>query len=418
MMNKVLTGVALAALAAPLAAASAEKPPERTDGSGLTVDHVVLVMRHGVRPPTKDPAMPAGTARGDWPRWPVNPGWLTPHGAEAIAGLGISDARAFRSAGLLPEGECPATGTVHVVADSDQRTIATAAAWLEALAPHCGLTAEHRPQDEQDPLFSPIEAGKVAWNPANADAAVARAAGPGGLAAHDARERALAMRLDRVLCGAQAASAQETCGISAAASAFKPATPGGRPKLSGMLDKASTAAQVLLLEFAEGKPMDQVGWGRTSAADIAAFSRFHALEFELLARPRPVAAANFSGLAPIVEQGLSGPARITMISGHDTNVANLGGLLSVHWQIPGFATDDPAPGGAIVIESLHDRAGRNFIRLSYRAQTLAGIRAGGMHAANEVRRVSLTAEGCSVPGHPGFCTPEQFKRLLAMPDHP
>ncbi len=412
-MKTILTGIALAALAAPLAASSTGK----ADHAGLTVDHVVLVMRHGVRPPTKNPAMPVGTASGDWPQWPVNPGWLTPHGAEAIGGLGLSDARAFREQGLLPQDGCPAPDTVRVVADSDQRTIATAEAWLAALAPHCGLTAEHRPQDEQDPLFSPIEAGNTAWNPAKADSAVSLAAGvlanaPGGLSALDARERALAIRLDRVLCGTDNASAESTCGISGTPSSFKPATPTTRPKLSGMLDTASTAAQVLLLEYAEGKPMDQVGWGRATPADIAAFSRFHALEFQLLARPRPIAAANFSHLARIVTQGLSGPARITMISGHDTNVANLGGLLNVHWQIPGFAMDDPAPGGAIVIEALHDRTGRNFVRVSYRAQPLDAIRSGGTHTTDDVRRIPLSPEGCAVPGHRGLCTPAQFARLM------
>ena len=207
--------------------------------------------------------------------------------------------------------------------------------------------------------------------------------------------------------------AKGVCGISAAPTGLRPASATSRPKLSGMIDKASTAAQVLLLEYADSKPMADVGWGRAISADVTAFSRFHALEFELLARPKPIAAANFSTLAPIVAQGLTGPARITMISGHDTNVANLGGLLDVHWQIPGFAMDDPAPGGAIVIEGVHDRAGRHFVRVSYRAQALDAIRAGGAKAVEGVHTVLVSPNGCAVPGQPGLCTPEQFARLIA-----
>ncbi|TCM19386.1 4-phytase/acid phosphatase [Novosphingobium sp. PhB165] len=404
-----LAGIGLAALAAPLAAVSAQAPQASArDGSDLTVDRVVLVMRHGVRPPTKDPAMPAGTAVGDWPKWSVAPGWLTHHGAEAVAALGQSDAKAFRAAGILPARGCPAPGTVRVVADSDQRTIATAEAWMGALAPKCGLTAEHPPQGQPDPLFSAIEASPANWDPAQADAAVLAAAGPGGLAARDAQEQALAARLDAILCGPSTAPAKGVCGISAVPSAFKGATATSRPKLSGMLDKASTAAQVLLLEYADGKPMAEVGWGRASAADVTALSRFHALEFELLARPKPIAAANFAPLAAIVKQGLEGPARITVISGHDTNVANLGGLLDVHWQIPGFAQDDPAPGGAIVIERLHDRAGQTFVRVSYRAQALDSIRNG----TGGVVRAAMSPTGCTVPQHPGFCTLAQFNALI------
>lgn len=406
-----IAGIALAASAISLGGASAQSQ----NSSGLIVDRVVLVMRHGVRPPTKDPAMPAGTATGNWPQWPVNPGWLTPHGAQAISGLGIADARRLREQGLLPPEGCPATGSIRVVADSDQRTIATAEAWLNALAPHCRLTAEHRPQDEQDPLFSAIETGVPGWDPSKADAAVLAAAGPGGLSARDAEMQALAARLDGILCEESEQRRKGLCGISAQASGFRPATVRSRPKLSGMIDKASTAAQILLLEYAEGKPMEEVGWGRAKTADITALSRFHALEFALLARPRPIAVANFSPLVPIVEQGLSGPARITMISAHDTNVANLGGLLDVHWQITGFARDDPAPGGAIVIERLHDRMGKSFVRLSYRAQPLERIRAGGTQAADGVETVPLHPAGCSVPGHPDLCTLEQFDRLIRTP---
>ncbi|MGC8160068.1 hypothetical protein ACP3WZ_26445, partial [Salmonella enterica] len=77
------------------------------------------------------------------------------------------------------------------------------------------------------------------------DAAVLAAAGPGGLVARDAQARVLALRLDAILCGAGKAPAKGVCGISAVPSGIKPATATSRPKLSGMIDKASTAAQVL-----------------------------------------------------------------------------------------------------------------------------------------------------------------------------
>ncbi|MGL4314591.1 MAG: histidine-type phosphatase, partial [Sphingomonas sp.] len=128
----------LALLACPLPAAAreAQAPP-------LTVDRVVVLMRHGVRPPTKDPAMPAGIATDPWPSWPVAPGWLTPHGAEAVARLAVADGVRFRALDLLPPTGCPAPSYVSVYADSDQRTIATAEAWIGALAPGCGIVAAH-----------------------------------------------------------------------------------------------------------------------------------------------------------------------------------------------------------------------------------------------------------------------------------
>jgi 4-phytase/acid phosphatase len=32
--------------------------------------------------------MPADATPERWPAWPVAPGWLTPHGAQAVARLG------------------------------------------------------------------------------------------------------------------------------------------------------------------------------------------------------------------------------------------------------------------------------------------------------------------------------------------
>ncbi len=366
-------------------------------------------MRHGVRPPTKNPPMPAGTAAQDWPDWPVPPGWLTPHGAKAVSAIGSWDGARARRLGLLPASGCPASGAVRVVADSDQRTIATADAWLAAVAPGCAIANEHKPQDEPDPVFSAIETGLGRIDVARANAELAAAVGPGGMAALDRRERPLLDRLDMILC---AKKAKKGCGIGHEPSDLVLAEATKRPKLSGALDRASTAAQILLLQYAQGKEMKNVGWGRATAADIAALSDFHALEFRLLARPPHVAAANLAGILPIVRRGLAGPVKVTMISGHDTNVANLGGLLDIHWLVPGIATDDPSPGGAIVIEELSDKTGNHYVRALYRSQTLAQIRAAGPLAPNAPYRAVLPIAGCTALGIRGLCTLDQFEAKL------
>jgi len=386
----------------------ADAPPP-----GLSVDRVVLLMRHGVRPPTKAQPMPAGVAADPWPSWPVAPGWLTPHGAEAVGRLGSWDGARLRRLGVLPATGCPVAGAVTVVADSDQRTIATADAWLAALAPGCAIPNRHRPQGEDDPIFSAIEQGQGGYDPVAADAGVAAEVGPGGISAVEARHRALLVSLDRILCG----RAKTGCGVSGEASSIAPAAAGKRPKLAGALDRASTAAQILLLEYGEGKPMAEVGWGRATARDIAALSAFHALEFRLLARPRAVAAANLSGIAPILREGLNGSATVTLVSGHDTNVANLGGLLDVHWQVPGIAADDPAPGGAIVLERLRDAKGGLYVRALYRSQTLDQIRSAAALGADAPYRAVLAIPGCDARGIKGLCTLAQFEAKLAPALH-
>lgn len=345
----------------------------------LRVESVVVMMRHGVRPPTKDPAMPRGVAAQGWPTWDVPPGWLTAHGGLAVEVLGREDAR------WLKIRDCAA---VRIIADSDQRTIATAEHWAKGALP-CTPAIDHLPQDQEDPRFNALSAGLARLDPAAADRGVAQEVGPGGLPAMDARMKALYARVDAVLCG----EARADCGVGGAPSALRAASENAKPKLSGALDRASTAAQILLLEYADGKVMADVGWGRASAADIAAFSTFHAEEFRLLARPRALALPNLAGLMPAIREGLAGRG-VTLIAGHDTNVANLGGVLGLHWHVPGFAADDPAPGGAIVLEVLRGAGGKRFVRATYRAQALDEIRKGGARIIRQPMRIEGCADLC------------------------
>lgn len=398
------TGRTLAALAALLASGplTAETP-----AAPLQVDRVVLMMRHGIRPPTKAQPMPIGTASAAWPSWSVKPGWLTEHGANAIVAVADFDRIGFVKAGLLPSTDCPTR--IALLADSDQRTIATAAHYAKGLAPGCTLTIDHRPQDEPDPLFNQIDDGHAPLDPKRAAAAVDAEIGPGGIAALERTMKPLLTRLDRVLCGSAAAP----CGVAREATSVVPATATSRPKLSGALDRASTAAQILLLEYAEGKPTADVGWGRVKAADITAFGAFHALEFRLLARQPYIAAQNLAGLSPRIANWLSDDsptaAKVAMIAGHDTNVANLAGVLGLHWRVPGIAADDPVPGGAIQLERLSDSKGNHYVRAVYRAQSLTELRAA---TAKTPYRKVLPIAGCKARGVDGLCTLSDFLAKL------
>lgn len=375
---------------------------------GLKLDRVVLLMRHGVRPPTKSPPMPEGTANQPWPSWPVAPGYLTPHGRVGVERLGGYDRSAWTAAGLLPRSGC---ADIRIVADSDERTIRTAEAYAEALAPGCNVAIDHKPQDVADPIFSPIDERAVAFDATKArEAVLAGAGGEAGLAALDKRLAPELARLDAILC----APASPTCGVRQKPTGLAAAKPDKRPKLNGAIDRASTAAQILLLEYAEGKPLAEVGWGRATPADIERLGVFHAEEFRLLARPRYVARANMAGIAPLIVQGLTadkGPV-VTMISGHDTNIASLGGLLDLHWKVPGLATDDPAPGGAIVLERLVDGRGQAYVRALYRSQTVEQIRNLADPAVEVPYVAVLPIAGCTARGVVGLCTMQAFKAQL------
>ena len=74
-------------LSRPLLIASSAIGPTadvRQPGPALTLERVVILMRHGIRPPTNAQPLPPEYTNA-WPRWPVEPGLLTPHGAACAA---------------------------------------------------------------------------------------------------------------------------------------------------------------------------------------------------------------------------------------------------------------------------------------------------------------------------------------------
>jgi len=324
------------------------------------LERVVVVMRHGIRPPTRAVPVPVEVASQPWPQWDVGWGELTHHGEQAIARLAELDARSYAAfAG------CDA----RVVADIDQRTLKTAEAWARTALPDCRLTVEHGPLDQDDPRFSPFESGAQADGDTMLKAAQA-ALPAGGLPAVDAAQRARLRMLARIT----GCDGQPACDLSQQPTQF--AVGKGRVKITGGIDTGSTLAQALLLEYADGKPLDQVGWGHADGAAIADLAALHAAEFALVARPKAIADFGARPLLAEVERGLfaTDTRRLTVLVGHDSNLAYLGGALGVHWRAGDLAQDDPAPGGALIFEKWRDGAGQEVVIVRYRAQSLEEMR--------------------------------------------
>ncbi|MEJ0023077.1 MAG: histidine-type phosphatase [Alphaproteobacteria bacterium] len=188
----------------------------------------------------------------------------------------------------------------------------------------------------------------------------------------------------------------------------------GEVELEGALGAASSAAQTLLLEYVDGKPMSEVGWGRVSKEQIGELLKFHTTKFYFETRTPHVADRIAAPLAERVAAALRGEAgygRLTMFVGHDTNIAALGGMLDLHWKLPDYAEDDPPPGGALGFELL-SRAGKRYVRAFYQAQTMDQLRAlTPLSEANPPTLVYLQIPGCAVADQAG-CPLRTFLRIV------
>ncbi|MCW5759635.1 MAG: histidine-type phosphatase, partial [Phenylobacterium sp.] len=197
----------------------------------------------------------------------------------------------------------------------------------------------------------------------------------GGLKAVQAKHAADFAVLQRIL-GKPEACAVPSCRLADVPSALEPQAHDG-PDLGGALGVASTAGQSIMLEYVEGKPMEQVGWGRAAKADLTRLLRFHSTKFYYEARTPYVAERAAAPIAQRILAALGGEAgagRLTLLVGHDTNIAQLGGMLDLHWRIAEYPADDPPPGGALGFELLSDAGGRSFVRAFYQAQSMDQLR--------------------------------------------
>jgi 4-phytase/acid phosphatase len=199
----------------------------------------------------------------------------------------------------------------------------------------------------------------------------------------------------------------------------------------GRFSYASSASEAFLLEFANGMPPDEVGWGRVpvippaGAWNARTMLRLHEFYFDKTERDPYVAAIQASNLVrevlDLIERRAGGAvegcphadakSRFVGLVGHDTNLAGVGALLGLGWRFDDESLprerslppdmlhlrhDGALPAGALVFE-LRRRAGRHFVRLSYIAQSPGQMR----EAAGEPFRLAAWGRECR--GQPRRC---------------
>ncbi|MDE8346247.1 MAG: hypothetical protein POH28_08775 [Acidocella sp.] len=368
--------------------------------TGLQRERVVLLLRHGIRPPTHEPALPVAVAPEAWPVWSTPNGELTPHGAQAIRLLG-----AFDRAWLAPGSACP-DFAVH--ADVDERTVQTGIAYAAGFAPGCAVQVSHL-QAGPDRLFSPLDGGVPGFDADMAKAAMLQSAG-GDLQAVVAAHKALFTMMQSVLAPGGSTFLHAKAGI-----VLKGA--GRMPEVTGPVKLGASGAEDFLLEYLDDKPMDQVAWGRAGQDEILELLALHPLAYQVTAQPAYIAKATAGGMAHAILAGLTGGPAVQILVGHDTNQADLAALLGLHWTLGGYPADDPPPGGGIMFTLLRDGAGAEYVTATYQVQTPREIRnLTVLDASNPPARQALPIPGCGDSATPTACRLPAFRALVGRLD--
>jgi len=393
------------------AAAQSATPSSNNTASDLKF--VVYLSRHGVRSPTGMQAQYNPYSLAPWPAWDVPPGYLTAHGYQLMKLFGAYDRMELAKDGLLSTSGCEDAGKVGFYADSDQRTRETGKALAEGLFPGCRTDVQFRPEGTNDPLFHfhPTQAQLGAQTSAQATAAIAGRIGGDPANLTEAYRTQLGM-LDTVLatCGSPASPPQKRTSLFKIPATLTQGSGGHVAELRSSLNTASTLVENLLLEYTQGMEASSVGWGCVDGAKLRFLMELHSAATDFTERTPIMARIGASNLLTVIDKsieqavtqkaihGIPGKPgdRALFLIGHDTNLTNIAGLLSLTWIADGRRDDTP-PGSALIFELWRNRkTGQFSVRTYFTVQTLEQMRSSAtLTLSNPPARVPVFLPGCS-----------------------
>lgn len=364
------------------------------DGDDGTVLRQIIVFgRHSIRSSTVSPSTLAQFTTNTYPTFTGVPtGYLTPNGQEAARLLGTYFHDYLVHEGLLTGDASVDLSHSYFRANSIQRSNVTAAKWGEGLIPGATIPVHSfRIADpgtgaaqEPDPVFDPVAAKVVTVDPERALAEARGIYGDGtALTSSYSGELALIRGVLAPLGPVDPTSVPFTL------SAVNPVTSAGGAILPGGLFLMTRATDPFVMQYADGFPLDDVGWGRLSPDGLSQQTRLAILEINIAMRLPYLSRVQSSNAASHVlrslEQGVTGghvagafgdpTSRLVVVISSDYYVAGLAGLLGVHWTLEGYQPDFCAPGGALVFELRQSKkTKKHLIRTYYTAQTFDQLR--------------------------------------------
>ncbi len=349
----------------------------------------VIVSRHGVRSPLFTPEQLAEYSAEPWPKWDVPAGYLTAHGKHLAELMGQYYRQRYMSLGLLTGRAEADRQVIFFRTNNIQRTQETGRGLAQGLIGEPQPDLHLAPANTTDQLFTP---GRTRLG--NPDVPLAMAAERARMGPDpDTFVRAYHAQLvdmDRILFGDNHEPLPPgKVSLLALPVTIEPGKANDLVTTGGALSRAMTLTENFALEYEDGRPASEVGWGRVTRETLGELFQLHALNFDLAQRTLYPAQVESSNLASHVlhtlEQAMRGAPvagatgtpqdKITIFVGHDTNIANLSGMMGATWSVDGLPQTPTLPAGALVFE-LWERDHQFYIRTYYISQTLDQMRTG------------------------------------------
>ena len=423
-MKKTLLLTALAV--ATCAAAQTESPALAPEG--YTLEKVTILSRHGIRAPLVGYGSALAEATPHtWTPWKTEGGHLTPRGGELETRLAHYMDEWFDAVGLIKKDSCPTTDQLLVYANSLPRTIDTGKNFVKGAFPDCDITVHNLEEvGKMDNTFNPIVRSPVD------DAFVAKAEksiddmlGEGGFAKLNERLAKNYQNLETVLDYDHSATCEKEkqCDLEKMPNSLTFAQ-NKEPGTKGPLRNGTGAADSFILQYYEGYPANEVAWGKIETPEQwQAIVDLKNIYTDVLFTAPVLAKEAASPLLAFIQNsfadhGYQHPlikdaqkAKVTLLVGHDSNVASLLALLqTAPYQLPEQYEKTPIS-GKVLFEQWRDKDGKALLKIEYIYQTTPQLREDSeLSLKKPPQHVTLKLEGCPTDAN-GFCPMDDFNRV-------
>ncbi|MFV8758885.1 histidine-type phosphatase, partial [Yersinia enterocolitica] len=191
---------------------------------------------------------------------------------------------------------------------------------------------------------------------------------------------------------------------------------------------SSTLGEIFLLQNSQAMP--DVAWHRLSGEENwVSLLSLHNAQFDLMAKTPYIARHKGTPLLQQIDtalvlqrdaQGqtlpLSPQTKLLFLGGHDTNIANIAGMLGANWQLP-QQPDNTPPGGGLVFELWQNPDNhQRYVAVKMFYQTMDQLRnAEKLDLKNNPAKiVPITIESCESEGDNKLCQLETFQKKVAQ----
>jgi len=400
---------------------TAVRSQERTAPEDDQIQAVIVLARHGVRAPIESETRSGAYNAQPWPTWEAAPGVLTPHGAEALKLLGAYYRSRYPS--LFQHLSCDQPD-IYVEANTTQRTVASAHAMASGFAPECSIDVHSR-SNAPNPLFGPSISSFVDHQKL-IDATLGRMANQPEWFVH-AFARPLE-KMHHVLADCSGPDCDtskpdfRTINVDHGISSPRDA------RTNNPVTLGADFAENFLLEYTEGLPMNQVGWGRVDRENLNDLMEMNTRYHDFMLRTPYSAQVAASNLAAHLRDTIVGVAggvavdgqlgtpqdRFFLLDGHDSNLSWLGGLLRLDWLLPDQTFNATPPGSALVFEVHYSSVTHlHTVQVFFISQTLDQMRfLRPLTGAEQPSIAPVFVPACSGPAPTYACSVEDFAHAV------